>query len=321
MNILDLERPQATAHEENLRKWMATHERRFAAAASASGELQIDIMDVIGGSWFFEGVTAKAVKRQLDANPNVKTIRVTIDSPGGSVFDGLAIQALLKRHAASVEVEVIGEASSAASVIAMAADKIIMHEGAMMMIHQAAVCSCGFADELRADADLLDKITNSIINLYVARSGKSVDDVTALVKAETWMTAQEAVDMGFADEIAPAKAKSAPAKPAKNARPSSNLSAGVFGRREATEETPAEPVHGSVEAILAGPDRATPEERERIRQDRIAALQALSVDDIPPTPEEAQRILADRAVVRSNQPLVKAARPTPPPLGGFSVAR
>jgi ATP-dependent Clp protease protease subunit len=209
-------RPTCSAYEDHVQRWLATHERKFLAATNGSGELELHVLDTIGVDWWTGGgITAKAIKAKLDANPSTKTIRVLIDSPGGDAFMGIAIQALLKRHAAEVITEVIGEASSAASIVAMSGDKILMHEGAMMMVHRAAGGRWGYASDHRAAADALDGITNSAIDLYVRRTGKDRADVQALVDAETWMTASQAVDKGFADEVLPGKAKVAPAAPAK----------------------------------------------------------------------------------------------------------
>lgn len=204
-------RPALSAYEEHVRKWLATHERKFLAATNTAGELELQMFDTIGENWWTGGgITATAVKSKLDANPNAKSIRVLIDSPGGDAFMGIAIQALLKRAAQQVFVEVLGEASSAGSVIAMAGDRILMHEGAMMMVHRAAGGRYGYATDLRAGADALDGITDSAIDLYVRRTGKSRDEVQALVDAETWMTSSKAVELGFADEVVAGKAKGEP---------------------------------------------------------------------------------------------------------------
>src|SRR5690606_15225806 len=116
--------PQFSAgHAKHIRQWLDEHEdeREFRAEQKGGGlELELTILDVIGGGFWYEGVTAKSVKRALDEAKNAKLIRVLINSPGGAVWDGVAIQSLLKRHSARVEIEVLGEAASAASVIAMA---------------------------------------------------------------------------------------------------------------------------------------------------------------------------------------------------------
>jgi ATP-dependent Clp protease, protease subunit len=207
-----------SAYEQHVRKWLDSHgvpgARAFFAAANGT-ELELSMLDIIGQSfWTGGGISSKWVKQQLDANPDVTVIRVLLDSPGGSVFDGVAIHNLLKRNKARVEVEVLGEASSAASVIAMAGDVIKMHEGSAMMIHRASSCMCGFADDFRTMADALDTITGSITDIYETRTGRGRADIDAMVKKETWMSARDAVKEGFADEVVKAGSKPAPKKPA-----------------------------------------------------------------------------------------------------------
>lgn len=212
MHIEDLlRRPQASAYEQNMRRWLNSRERQFFAAKGKNDDVEITIMDVIGSSWFFEGATARSVKRILDENKDAKSVRVLIDSPGGDVFEGVSIFNLLKKCSAHVTIEVIGEASSAASVISMAGDRVIMHQGTMMMVHRASSGTWGFASDLRGVADALDKITESITDIYETRTGKPRAEIDALVTAETWMTPKEAVALGFADEVGAAKAKSKPA--------------------------------------------------------------------------------------------------------------
>lgn len=194
---------------ERLREWTAKNGKSSVHVSGAKNaeELEVSILGVIGGGYYFGGISARSVKDLLDANKNAKKIRAIVDSPGGDYFDGVAIMNLFKRHAASVTIEIIGEASSAASVISMGGDRIEMHTGTVMMIHRAWSFAMGNGDELRSYAQLLDKVDTGLLDLYVARTGKSAEDVKALVDATTWMTAKEAVDDGFADAVLPAKAK------------------------------------------------------------------------------------------------------------------
>jgi ATP-dependent Clp protease, protease subunit len=159
-------------------------------------EAEISIYDEIG-AW---GVTAKDFIGEL-RNVKAQSITLSINSPGGSVFDALAIYNALRQHEASVTVKVMGVAASAASLIAMAGDKIVMPENAFMMIHNPINFAYGNADEMREMADILDKIGASLVGTYVARTGLPEDEVKALLDAETWLNAEEAVAKGFADEI------------------------------------------------------------------------------------------------------------------------
>lgn len=174
--------------------------RRFTAQAKGK-KAEIVIFDEIGESFFSEGVTAKTVKDQLEGFGDVDTITVRINSPGGAVFDGLAIYNLLAQSPAKIIVEIDGLAASAASVIAMAGDEIRMAENALMMVHAASGFVMGDADDMREQADLLDKITANLIDIYVSRSGKDRKAIAALVSAETWMTAEEALAEGLITDI------------------------------------------------------------------------------------------------------------------------
>jgi ATP-dependent protease ClpP protease subunit len=191
-----------SAFEERLRAWQATSERRFEAKLAANDVLELQMLDSIGFDWWSGGgITSKSVQAKLDANKSAKTIKLLLHSGGGDAFEGLAIQALLKRHGARIEVEIIGLAASAASVIAMAGDTIAMHEGALMMIHAPWTCMCGDSSDMRSTADFLDKVNESALAVYTRRTGRARDEVAELVADETWMTAQEAVDAKFATSV------------------------------------------------------------------------------------------------------------------------
>lgn len=159
-----------------------------------------------GQQWENSDMSAVDFKNALKDLGDVSLINLHINSPGGSVFDGIAIENMLKRHKATVNVYIDGLAASIASVIAMGGDKIIMPENAMMMIHNAASGIYGNAKELRDWAGTLDRVTDSIKTVYLSRA-KSLDEatLTKMMDAETWLSAQEAVDLGLADEIEDAK--------------------------------------------------------------------------------------------------------------------
>lgn len=157
---------------------------------------EISIYDDIGAY----GVSAKdfiAALRSIAA----PVIKLSINSPGGSVFDALAMYNALRQHPAEIVVDVKGVAASAASLVAMAGDRIIMPANAFMMIHNPWSVAAGNADELRDFADTLDKISAALVGIYATRTGQGEDKVRELLAAETWMTAAEAKELGFADEI------------------------------------------------------------------------------------------------------------------------
>lgn len=179
---------------------------QFKAEASTPGvgELMLygDISDM---SWWGDEVTPKQFKEDLDALGDISELRIYINSGGGDVFAGQAIHSMLKRHSATKTVYIDGLAASIASVIAMAGDKIIMPKNAMMMIHKCWTIALGNADDMRKMADDMDKIDESIIAAYVEKTGMETDDIIELMTDETWMTAQDALDYGFADEIEESK--------------------------------------------------------------------------------------------------------------------
>jgi len=131
-----------------------------------------------------------------------KQINLHINSPGGDVFEGMAIYNFFAQSQATIQVSVDGLAASSASLVAMAGSSIQMAPASFVMIHQPWTIMLGDADELRKEADLLDKISSIFAQAYARRTGKTEKDLLELMRAETWLTPQEALDSGFADSIA-----------------------------------------------------------------------------------------------------------------------
>ncbi|PKR79407.1 peptidase S14 [Halalkalibacillus sediminis] len=171
---------------------------RFAARNEESKEYDLFIYGPIGG--FFFGTNAESVRRKL-AETEAKKINVHINSPGGSAFDGVAISNLLKKHKAEVIIHVDGWAASAASVIAMAGDKIIMPENTMMMIHRASTIDFGNAAVFEKTASDLRKIDQSLAASYKKRFVGTQEELDQLLDDETFLTAEEAVAFGLADIV------------------------------------------------------------------------------------------------------------------------
>ncbi|WP_244135829.1 head maturation protease, ClpP-related [Burkholderia vietnamiensis] len=147
------------------------------------------------------GVSAQSLVPQIRAIKG-GTVHLRINSPGGDVFAAQAIVAAIRDTGAKVVAHIDGYAASAATVIATAADEVEMSDGAMYMIHCAWTIAIGNSADLAATSALLDKTDGVIAGQYAKRSGKSIDDMKALMSAETWFTAEEAVEMGLADRIA-----------------------------------------------------------------------------------------------------------------------
>lgn len=157
--------------------------------------------EISSSSWWGDEVTPKQFKEDLDALGDIETLNIYVNSPGGDVFAGHAIRSMLKRNQATKVGYVDGLAASIASVILTACDTVIMPLNAMQMVHKAWTIAVGNADDMRKMADDMDKIDESIIAAYEEKTGLKKDKIIELMEAETWMTAEEAVEYGFADEI------------------------------------------------------------------------------------------------------------------------
>lgn len=172
-------------------------------AATADAPSEILLYDEIG----FWGVTATDFAAALkSAGPG--PINVRINSPGGDVFDGMAIYNMLLAHPGGVTTMVDGLAASAASYIAMAGDTVSMAESSQMMVHNAWGLSIGNRHDMTKTAAVLARIDGQIADIYATKTGKDSADMAAMMDAETWMTASEASDSGFCNNVVtPAKAK------------------------------------------------------------------------------------------------------------------
>ncbi|MER2111171.1 MAG: head maturation protease, ClpP-related [Solibacillus isronensis] len=160
---------------------------------------EITIYGVIGSSWWNESFSATDIDNALkEAGEN--DIIINLNSPGGDAFDGISIFNRLKRHAGKVTIHIDGWACSAASVIAMAADELIMELGSMFMIHEASNIVWGTKTDMRKEADVLEELEEGIINIYMTKSNLSREEIRAKVNAETWFSANKALEFGFADE-------------------------------------------------------------------------------------------------------------------------
>lgn len=159
--------------------------------------------EIVSYKWYEEDTTAKSFKEDLDTLGEIDTLNVYINSPGGSVFQGQAIVSILKRCKAEINIHVDGVAASIASVIAMAGSTVYMPSNTMMMIHNPWTFTYGNAKDLRKQADDLDKIRESLITMYLDKTGDKMDRDTLLdlMDNETWLTAQECFDYGLCDVL------------------------------------------------------------------------------------------------------------------------
>lgn len=171
--------------------------------ALASDDNSISVFDVIGHDyWTGEGVTAKRIAAAL-RSIGERDVVVNINSPGGDMFEGLAIYNLLREHKGHVTVKVLGLAASAASIIAMAGDDVQIARAGFLMIHNAWICACGNRHDLREFADYLEPFDASMADIYAARTGEDLATIQKMMDGETWIGGSAAVEQGFADSLLP----------------------------------------------------------------------------------------------------------------------
>ena len=202
MSKLSLHRPRALERPDSLQWDAPSHAlERWAdmpQAAEADDPNTISIYDVIGQDyWSGGGFTAKRMAAALRA-VGASDVTVNINSPGGDMFEGLAIYNLLAEHPGAVNVRVMGLAASAASVIAMAGDMIEMGLGSFLMIHNAWGVVVGNQNDMREAADVFAQFDSAMADIYVHRSGASKKDVEKWMDAETFMSAGDAIEKGLA---------------------------------------------------------------------------------------------------------------------------
>lgn len=170
-------------------------------AATSDDDKTINMYDVIGYDyWTGGGITSKMVNSVLRKNKG-KAVTVNINSPGGDYFEGVAIYNLLKEHDGDVEINIIGIAASAASIIAMAGNDIKIAENGFLMIHNAWTVSVGNKHDMRSTADTLDQFDNSMIGVYSKKTGISEDEIRQMCDDETWISGNDAVEKGFATSL------------------------------------------------------------------------------------------------------------------------
>jgi ATP-dependent Clp protease protease subunit len=174
--------------------------------ALALGDNVITMMEIIGEDfWTGGGVTAKKVAAQLRAIGD-RPVEVQINSPGGDMFEGLAIYNVLREHPQAITVKVMGMAASAASIIAMAGDTIEIGAASFLMIHNCWVVAVGNRHDLAETAAFLEPFDTAMAGVYAQRTGLDAKAIQKLMDAETYMSGQTAIDQGFADSLLPADA-------------------------------------------------------------------------------------------------------------------
>jgi ATP-dependent Clp protease protease subunit len=185
-------------YEEQLKKiphnFVAVHDEE-------KNESTLTIYGIIGDSWWDDSTSAADVDMALkEAGSNDLVIH--LNSPGGDAFDGIAIYNRLKNHPGKVTVRIDGWACSSASLLPMAADEVIMGAGSMIMIHEASTIVWGTKKHFRKEADVLEKLEDGIIDIYMMKANVEREEIKTMVDNETWFSANEAVEIGFATSTA-----------------------------------------------------------------------------------------------------------------------
>ncbi|HFJ9309587.1 MULTISPECIES: head maturation protease, ClpP-related [Bacillus] len=169
-------------------------------AETKTDSLDITIYGDIGESWWSDSTSAVDIEKTLKAT-SANVININLNSPGGDVFDGIAIYNQLKNHPAKIIINVDGLAASAASIIAMAADELIMNTGSMLMIHEASTWTWGTKLDIRKTLNALEGIDKSLADIYMTRYQGERSEIETMIANETWFTANEAVEFGLAHKV------------------------------------------------------------------------------------------------------------------------
>ena len=195
---------------DRLLKLLRDNARNRTAAgipkAEESGESTLYLYDVIVSDDYWGGISAEKFVKELNAL-DAPTIHLRINSPGGEVFAARAIEAAIRNHPARIVAHVDGYAASAASFVAMACDEVEIAPGGFFMIHKAWTFTAGNADDLLHTAEMLEKLDASLVDTYAKKTGCTPEEIAGWMKAETWFSAGESVERGFADRVAEAAPK------------------------------------------------------------------------------------------------------------------
>lgn len=201
MTLRQIHKPQALVRPQAYQSDAPANalERWTPFAAEADRGATISIYDMIGvDPWTGDGVTAKRVSGVLRALGE-KPVTVNVNSPGGDMFEGLAIYNLLREHPAEVTVRVMGLAASAASIIAMAGDRVEMGLGSFLMIHNSWGVVVGNQQDMRESAAVFAEFDAAMADIYAARTGRGAAEIGAMMASETWLRPESAIEAGFAD--------------------------------------------------------------------------------------------------------------------------
>ena len=272
----------------------------YSPRAAANEPANIQIFDQIGEDWFSNsGVTAKSFAETLQAvGPG--PLNVEINSPGGNVWDGLAIYNMLRGRQAPVTTKVVGVAASIASIIALAGDTVEIADAALMMIHDPSGLAAGTSEDMRKMADALDQHAAILAGVYEKKTGKTASAIRAAMKAETWFTSAEAIDFGLADSIT----EKQPAMQANAARAWVTAALSKLST-------------GSTNAVADGantaPTSQTPHNMETKTPDPVVPAAPAAPAPVAPTAIDIEAIVA-KAVAAAISAKAPTAAPAPEPI-------
>ena len=228
----------------------------YSLAVQNGGDVEVFIYDEIG----IYGVSAKSFIEELASVPNATSLTLRVNSPGGSVFDALAIYNVLKGKSIRKVCIVDGLAASAASFIPMACDEIRMHENSFMFLHNPWTIAAGNADQLRGEADALEKMQDQLVSIYAGRTGMPREAVEQLLDAESWLTADECKASNLCDVVLGAHAIAASYNPKLYKDIPCEIAAMLRPEEPAMDEQPIEPVvQPSVEPVASAVEPVEPE--------------------------------------------------------------
>lgn len=264
------------------------------AATSDSAPVEVSIHDEIG-AW---GVSAKQFLGELANIPAARAIALSLHSPGGEVFDGLAIYNALKSRG-NVDVTIAGLAASMASVIAMAGRTVTMPRNAYLMIHNPSGMAFGDSADMRELADLLDKLKGSLVSAYTERTGIDPEEIEEMMDAETWLTGEEAAAKGFVDSVSDTLALAASAS---------------FGSRfahapRALFDTPSPVMETqNPETTVAAPEAAAAVEETPVPASETPAVE--SADETPAAEADPAENMSDSDLLAAATATLKKTRAT-----------
>lgn len=179
-------------------------------AETESGEVELEFFGPISEySWWGDEITPATFKKELYEKGGGNPVTVLFNSPGGEVIAASVIRSTLQEYPGRVTADIVGLAASAATIVMTGADRVLMRESAMLMIHDPAILAYGNTDELKAMIDILETVKDSVLDTYETKTKIDRAKLSKMMSDETWMTAREAKDYGFADEVITGSVKKA----------------------------------------------------------------------------------------------------------------